>query len=151
QLRGALLMAIDDGLFRDERLPTEQQLAKITPFSLGTVQRAIRTLVEEGRIERVKGRGSFVSDRPRGLAEPFLHVRFLAGEADGSALPIYTKVLSRQRIRERGPWSALLGQRGDNILRIERTLTVAQEFAVYSRFYINAERYPAFADMSLKA
>lgn len=150
QLRGALLAAIDDGMFRDERLPTEQELAKITPFSLGTVQRAIRSLVEEGRIERVKGRGSFVSDRPRGLAEPFLHVRFLAGE-DETYLPIYTKVLSRQRIDERGPWSALLGQRGDNILRIERTLTAADEFAVYSRFYINAERYPAFAAKSVKA
>lgn len=151
QLRGALLAAIEDGLFRDERLPTEQELARITPFSLGTVQRAIRSLVEEGRIERVKGRGSFVSDRPRGLAQPFLHVRFLTDAADESYLPIYTKVLSRQRFRERGPWSDHLGQRGDNVLRIERTLAAADEFAVYSRFYINAERYPAFADMSLKA
>lgn len=151
QLRGALLAAIDDGMFRDERLPTEQELARITPFSLGTVQRAIRSLVEEGRIERVKGRGSFVSDRPRGLAQPFLHVRFLAGEEDESYLPIYTKVLSRQRIGERGPWSAPLGQRGDNIVRIERTLTAADEFAIYSLFYINADRYPGFANKSLKA
>lgn len=150
QLRRALLMAIEDGLFRGERLPTEQEFARITPFSLGTVQRAVRTLAEEGRIERVKGRGSFVSDRLRGLAEPFLHVRFLAGD-DETYLPIYTKVLSRRRIREHGAWSDLLGQREDNILRIERTLTVANEFAVYSLFYINAERYPAFAVKSLKA
>jgi GntR family transcriptional regulator len=149
QLRGALVMAIDDGLFRDERLPTEQELTRITPFSLGTVQRAIRALVEEGRIERVKGRGSFVNDRPRGIAQPFLHVRFLSGE-DETYLPIFPKVLSRQRLRERGPWSDLLGQRDDNILRIERTMRAADEFAVYSLFYINAERYPAFAAKSLK-
>src|SRR5262249_25028472 len=115
QLRGAHLLAIDDGLFRDERLPTEQELARITPFSLGTGQRGIRALVEEGRIERVKGRGSFVNDRPRGIAEPFLHVRFLAG-GDETYLPIYPKVLSRRRVRERGPWSDLLDQRDDNIL-----------------------------------
>lgn len=151
QLRGALLAAIDDGLFRDERLPTEQELALLTPFSLGTVQRAIRALVEEGRIERVKGRGSFVSDRPRGIAQPFLHVRFLAGEDDETYLPIFPKVLSRRRIRERGPWSTLLGQRDDNILCIERTMHAADEFAVYSLFYINAERYPAFAAKSIKA
>src|SRR5262245_12541580 len=150
QLREALVQAIDDGLWGpEERLPTEQELARLTPFSLGTVQRAIRALVEEGRIERTKGRGSFVSDRPRGIAQPFLHVRFLAGE-DETYLPIYTKVLARRRIGERGPWSKPLGQRGDNILRIDRSLNAGGEFAVYSRFYINAERYPIFANKSVK-
>ncbi|MFO1079624.1 MAG: GntR family transcriptional regulator [Reyranellaceae bacterium] len=151
QLRAALEQAIDDGLWRDgSRLPTEQELTGLVPFSLGTVQRALRSLVEEGRLERTKGRGTFVSEQRRGIAEPFLHVRFL-DESGTRPLPIFPKVLSKRRIAERGPWSALLGQRGDNILRIERLIRVGDEFDVFGAFYINAERYPAFAGKSVRA
>ena len=150
RLREALVQALEDGLWEDdERLPTEQELTRLTPFSLGTVQRAIRSLVEEGRLERTKGRGTFASSRRRGLAQPFLHARFLDDSGE-DYLPIYPKVLSRRLIDQRGPWSDLLGQRADNILRIERLLRVGKEFAVYASFYINAERYPSFAAKSAK-
>lgn len=151
QLRRALLQALDDGLWDGGgRLPTEQELTRLTPFSLGTVQRAIRSLVEEGRLERVKGRGTFPSKGRRSLAEPFLHVRFLDDSGEERYLPIFPKVLSRQRIADRGPWSELLGQRGDNVLRVERLLGVNREFSVYAVFYINADRYPAFAASSAR-
>ena len=150
QLRQALLQALDDGVWEDDkRLPTEQELAELTPFSLGTVQRAIRSLVEEGRLERVKGRGTFSSGKRRGIAQPFLHARFLDDTGE-DYLPIFPKVLSRRLIDERGPWSDALGQRGKDILRIERRLRVGREFSVYASFYINAERYPAFAAKSTK-
>jgi DNA-binding GntR family transcriptional regulator len=150
QLRQALLHALDDGLWdEDSRLPTEQELTRLTPFSLGTVQRAIRSLVEEGRLERIKGRGTFVSNQRRGIAQPFLHARFLDDSGE-EYLPIYPKVLSRRLTDERGPWSEVLGQRGNDVLRIERLLRVGKEFAVYASFYINAERYPSFAAKSTK-
>jgi DNA-binding GntR family transcriptional regulator len=150
QLRQALEQALDDGLWEDDkRLPTEQELTQLTPFSLGTVQRAIRSLVEEGRLERIKGRGTFASGKPRGIAQPFLHARFL-DDAGEDYLPIFPKVLSRRLIDERGPWSDVLSQRGNDILRIERLLRVGSEFAVYASFYINAERYPQFAAKSTR-
>jgi DNA-binding GntR family transcriptional regulator len=150
RLRQALLRALDDGLWGDDkRLPTEQELAELTPFSLGTVQRAIRSLVEEGRLERIKGRGTFASGERRGIAQPFLHARFLDDTGE-DYLPIFPKVLSRRLIDERGPWSDVLGQGGKDILRIERLLRVGREFAVYASFYINAERYPVFAAKSTK-
>lgn len=151
RLRQALERAIDDGVWDDgQRLPTEQELTRLVPFSLGTVQRALRSLVEEGRLARTKGRGTFVSEQRRGIAEPFLHVRFL-DESSTRPLPIFPRVLSKRRFAGRGPWSEPLAQRGDNILRIERLMRVGDEFDVFGSFYINAERYPAFAGKSTRA
>lgn len=52
------------------RLPTEVQLAIDYGVSVITVQRALKELEDEGLIERHRGRGTFVADRPRNLATP---------------------------------------------------------------------------------
>jgi GntR family transcriptional regulator len=145
QLRQALAAAIDAGVWpAGDSLPSEQDLARFTPFSLGTVQRAIRALVDEGRLRRLKGRGTFVTEGRKGIAQPFLHTVFI-DDATGGVLPVFPTMRSRRRIRERGPWSDLLGQHGANILRIERRLDIAGRFDAFSRFFINAERYARFA------
>jgi DNA-binding GntR family transcriptional regulator len=59
QLRRAIISAIDQGYWRPgAKLPTELELTKLTPFSLGTVQRTLRALTDEGIIERRQGHGS---------------------------------------------------------------------------------------------
>jgi DNA-binding GntR family transcriptional regulator len=48
-LKAVMIAAIEDGHWRDgDKLPTEQVLAEITPFSLGTVQKAVGSLVSGG-------------------------------------------------------------------------------------------------------
>ncbi len=151
QLRQALAAAIDAGFWKSgDRLPTEIELTDMVPYSLGTVQKGVRALVEEGRLLRVKGRGTFVTADLKGIAQPFLHARFL-DDASGTVLPLHAKVVSRRRISATGPWSQPLRQRGDNIVRLERELRIADEFVVFSRFYINADRFGGFAAKPLAA
>jgi len=64
-------------------LPNENALTKMTPLSLGTIQRALRDLAANGLLERRQGAGSFVARSSRLLPYP-LHCRFLNDANDGS-------------------------------------------------------------------
>jgi GntR family transcriptional regulator len=151
QLREMLWSAISAGHWRPgDKLPTESELTRLTPFSLGTVQRALRALVDEGLVVRAQGSGTFVAEGRAPIDAP-LHLRFLGGEGEPRFLPLFPKVLARQRIAERGPWSDWLGQKGDDIIRIERLLSVNREFNVYNRFYFNADRFPGITAKPLTA
>ena len=149
ELRNTLLAAIQSGLWKPgKRLPTEQQLARELPYSLGTVQRALRELVEDGLVVRVQGQGSFVAKGRKALEAPW-HCRYVDDTGQGY-LPVYPHVVLRKRTSQRGPWSALLDQRGDNIVRIDRTMNVDDRFIVYSQFFLNADLFGAMLDKPLQ-
>jgi DNA-binding GntR family transcriptional regulator len=140
RLRDTLLAAIERGHWKPgEKLPTELELARATPFSLGTVQRALRALAEEGIVVRLQGNGTYVAEGRKPMDAPW-HCRFLDDSRQGF-LPIYPKVIARQRIRGRGPWSAHLAPDGGDVIRIDRVINVNDEFLVDSRFYLDAERF----------
>ena len=146
QLREALTAALRQGEWKPgDRLPTETELTALTSFSLGTVQRALRDLSDEGLVVRSQGSGTFVAESRSPIDAP-LHLRFLGNEGEPRFLPLFPKLLSRTRIRERGAWSVWLQQAGDNVVRIDRKLGVNHEFVVYSRFYFNADTLPELAD-----
>ncbi|MBK8324837.1 MAG: GntR family transcriptional regulator [Betaproteobacteria bacterium] len=61
-LRDAVVDAVNTGQWpAGTRLPNEQDLAAHLPIALGTIQRALRLLVEEGIIVRRSGHGTFVA------------------------------------------------------------------------------------------
>lgn len=122
------------------RLPTERDLATMTGLSLGTVQRALRTLVEEGYLVRTPKLGSFVAERTQ-IRQPW-HCRFLADDGI-SVLPVSPSTRKRLVIRESGPWTKHLGPAIGGYLYIERNFDVAGEFSVESRFWGDANRVSA--------
>jgi DNA-binding GntR family transcriptional regulator len=149
QLRETLFNAIRAGHWKPgDKLPTEADLARLTPYSLGTVQRALRSLVEEGLVVRTQGSGTFVAEGRAPIDAP-LHLRFLGGEGEPHFLPLYPKVLAKKRVAERGPWSDFLRQRGDEIVRIDRRLSVNGEFHVFNRFYFNGETFPGVRERTV--
>jgi DNA-binding GntR family transcriptional regulator len=77
-----------------------------------------------------------------------LHCRFLDDSGEGY-LPVYSKVTGRVEIDEPGPWSRHLGE-SFPLLRIDRVLDVNKEFAVFSHFYVDPRRMPAFARMPVR-
>jgi DNA-binding GntR family transcriptional regulator len=138
QLRRALIAAIEAGYWEPgAKLPTETELTRLTPFSLGTVQRGLRVLTDEGIIERRQGHGSFVARLRHEMEEP-LHCRFL-GDDGATHLPVFPRVLGRRRMTEPGPWTAYLGA-GIRVFRIDRTINIGDEFSVFSSFYADSER-----------
>ncbi len=145
-LRDALIAAIEDGYWEvGDRLPTELELTAMTPYSLGTVQRAIQALVAEGFVTRKPRSGSFVAPGHRRIGGPWLF-RFLAEDGSGF-LPMFTKVVARRQVKERGQWFDWLtqGEPRKRLLRIDRHIRVDSELIAFNRVYLDPQRYPVIA------
>ena len=137
RLAHTLVEGIKRGVWRPgERLPAEDQLTTLTPFSLGTVQRALRDLADQGLVERRHGLGSFVADQPRRLHDPW-HCRFLDDDGE-TVLPIFSQALQRVEVEGDGPWRVVLAGSA-RVMRLDRIVIVNDEFRVFSRFYADRE------------
>ena len=149
-LHDAVLHAVASGqLTPGTRMPNEQELANVLPLSLGTIQRALRQLVEERVIRRTPGQGSFISDRtPNGQMEHPFHCRFVNDDGTGY-LPVYPEVLSRKPISGPGAWDSHL--RCTEVMRIDRTIRVGDEFVIYTSFVVDAARLPVFRSTPINA
>ena len=139
---------VSSGAFASgDRVPNEQELASQLPISLGTIQRALRMLVDEGLIQRRPGLGSFIAERHENgeMAQPF-HCRFV-DDSGTHYLPVFPKALSRRTLCGPGDWTPWLGD-GD-CLEITRRIRIGSEFSVHSAFFVNQRRLPVFADLPL--
>lgn len=151
QLRETLSAAIRDGHWKPgSQLPPERELARLTKFSLGTVQRALRDLADEGLLLRTQGSGTYVAEGRAAIDAP-LYLRFLGNEGEPRFLPLFPKLLSRERIEERGPWSEWLHPSGGAAVCIARRISVNAEFNLFNRFYFRANAFPRIAEAPLEA
>lgn len=141
-----LLREIETGQWRPgSQLPSEEQLAKRTGASLGTVQRALRNLVELGVVERQHGRGTFVA----GSRAPEHHLRTFRFRADGGEqlLPVYFNVLDIELVGDTGPWSGFLKVGADGAVRIRRLASINGEFDAFSEVYLPGKRFSEIAGL----
>lgn len=149
QLRDALISAIDEGRWRPgDKLPAEDVLAEMSGLSLGTVQRSLRMLMEEGRLVRRHGSGTFVLEKQAPLGGPFQHFRFLDDSAEG-LLPIYTKVVRRHAVKKPGPWDRWLSS--DRLVCIDRIFSINKEFDAYVQVYFCSRRFPELNEVDTDA
>ena len=146
-LRNTLAEAISGGRWAaGERIPSEDTLVEMTGLSLGTVQRSLRILVDESRLVRKHGTGTFVAAAVAPMKAPFQHCRFM-DEASGEVLPIYSKVVQRRPATLDGPWSAHLA--AGRIFCIERLFSINNEFTIYTHLYFNRDRFPKLVEVEL--
>lgn len=140
-LATALLAAIDAGHWQPgAKLPTEQELTRHTPYSLGTVQRAMRSLVESGVVVRRQGAGSYVAASDSLIDDPW-HLRFYADDGV-SFLTVTPKVTFRDRYAGNGYWNEFLKlDADDEVVQVDRRIDVGGEFTVMSRFFAAADPY----------
>ena len=139
--------AVDNGdLKPGDQLPGEYDLAAALPASLGTIQKALSRLVEQGVIVRRHGSGTFISDQSDQLHDLW-HFRFL-GDDGRSLLPVFTRVKSIRKTSEDGDWSHFLGV-DRPLLCIEREIDVNGEFMCLGRIYLDAERFSEILNLEI--
>ena len=112
----------------------------MTSYSLGTVQRALRGLVDKRVLIRRQGLGSFVADLPRRL-DHSRHAKFI-DDSGQDFLPLYSKVTARVLVKAPGAWIRYLDRVPSACLRIDRRISIGHQFLVVSRFYCDPEVLP---------
>lgn len=150
-LRDALVAAIRAGVWQaGDRLPTEQELTGITPYSLGTIQRAVQLLVQEGVVHRHQGRGSFVASTAQQIGSPWIF-RFMKKDESGFAV-MSTRVTGRRNVHasERLRSILRLQGNGDRLLRIDRLIYV-EDAVILNRHFLDPEAVPVLAEKPLDA
>ena len=130
-----------------DRLPSEAEMAKVLPASLGTIQKALGQLAKQGAIIREHYRGTFVNG-PRSLLGPW-HLRFK--DDDGKTLlPVHQEVLGIEKVSGQEPWASFLGE-SQFYVCIKRFIDVNGEFNAFSRFFVSGDRFGSLLEMPVKA
>ncbi len=141
-----LRAALDAGEWtQGERFPTERELAAQYGCSLITVRRALGELVREGRLERSRGRGTFVTEPPivRDLATP---VGF-ADEMRARGLRPYAVVVSSRTAPAAPAVASELGVAvGTPVHYLERVRGADGVPLLLEQAYLDAGRFPELLD-----
>lgn len=129
-----------------DRLPTGAALAESEGVSLGTVQKALLILEQEGVVVRRHGSGTYVASATPSPNEIF---NFFFLSDDGSALPLYTKVLDVALTPKPGPWSKFLQHDGD-FVKIRRVTNVNLEFQTYMELYARDTQFDRLCEIPIR-
>lgn len=138
-LRDALIELIVEGeLAEGTRLPTEQELAAALPLSLGTVQKALRDLVESGELYRRRRLGTFVAagDHRREITTP----AFTFLRPDGTRVRmVLIRLLKRETLQRHGAWVEVLGECEAGHLHLVRLDRIDGAFDCYTEIYLRVD------------
>ena len=124
QLKDLIIKRISNGELRpQDRVPSENELVELMQVSRMTANRALRELTDEGYVERVAGRGTFVADmRARSHV---LEVQNIADEIARRGHVHSCEVVRQSRQHARG--------------EIARALNVKQGTDVFHLLLVHAE------------
>jgi DNA-binding GntR family transcriptional regulator len=133
----AIVQAIESGALREgDRLPSEEELAAQHGVSVGTMQKVLGRLSNDGLIRREHGRGTFVSGHKVAPAD-VRYLRFM--DEQGRELTSYVHAHGARQLKRKGAWSEFLG--GDAFVRVDRTINVGGRFDLYSEFWMREEDF----------
>lgn len=133
RIREELRQRVLSGQYRPgERIPSEPQLAREFRVSRGTVERAIRGLVEEGLLIREQGRGTFVA--PPRLETTSFRLSTFAEEAQRMGVTPSTRLIRAHVIPADKTLAEMLHiQQGASVIEIVRVHLADGEPVVYEK------------------
>jgi DNA-binding GntR family transcriptional regulator len=147
RLRRAVIEALEAGdLASGTKLMGERDLSEALGLSLGTTQKALGRLMDEGFLVRRQGHGTFVGSDRRPIAGSW-HFRFTSPDG-GPELPAFATIVRRELVTEDGPWVAALGPDSKGYVMVRRRIDIGGEFLCASRMYLPASRFSRLLRMA---
>jgi len=127
-------------------MPAEQTLATEHGVALGTMRRALELLVQQGLVERIHGRGTFVR---AGLAGATMMRFFRFGDRPGEAPA--SRIVSRQVAALPAEPARSLGlAKGETALKLRRLRLVGGEPCLLEDIWLPLPLFDAFTDSDTK-
>lgn len=149
RLRRAIIDAVEAGeLQAGSKVMGERDLSEALGLSLGTTQKALGRLMDEGFLVRRQGHGTFVGSERKPIAGSW-HFRFVAPEG-GPELPVYASIVERRLVTQEGPWVQALGPDSKGYVLLRRRLDIGGKFVCASRMYLPASRFARLLRMADK-
>lgn len=128
-------------------LPAETALAAEHGVALGTLRRALELLADQGLVERVHGRGTFVRS---GLAGAPMLRFFRFGAHDGST-PV-SRIAARHTVAAPAEVARRLGiGRGEPVLKLQRLRLLGGEPCLYELLWLPLPLFGALAEGDTEA
>lgn len=126
-------------------IPTEAELTRLYGVAIGTVRKAVDTLVNEGLLLRSQGRGTFVR-RPNFDASLFRFFRQV--DSRGERLVPTSRILDRSLIDPSDEISAALALAGgEQVIRLERLRLVDGRPLFHEEIWLPATRFSGLLDV----
>lgn len=124
-------------------IPTEKELCEQFHVSRPTMRSALSVLVNHGYLERVKGKGSYVS-RPKILEDAVVFQESFSRGLNAEGLEVQTEVLEQRTVEADETVANALGiQTGDVVIRLVRLRYVKGSFdegpIVYNVSYLPSQ------------
>lgn len=149
RLRQAVIDAVEAGeLALGSKLAGERELSVALGLSLGTTQKALGRLMDEGFLVRRQGHGTFIGSTRQPIAGSW-HFRFYPPDG-GREMAVFATVLERNLVSDEGPWSDVLGPDPKGFVMLRRSLDIGGKFTCTSRIYLPASRFARLMRMATK-
>lgn len=149
RLRHAIIEAVEAGeLPFGSKVTGERELSQVLGLSLGTTQKALGRLMDEGFLVRRHGHGTFVGSVRTPITGSW-HFRFTEPHG-GPELPVFATIANRVLVQEHGPWADALGRDAKGYVLVLRRLDIGGRFYCASRMYLPATRFGKLLRMAEK-
>jgi GntR family transcriptional regulator len=147
QVRGILEQEIESDLSPGDAIPSERALVTRLGVSRVTVRQAIADLVEGGVLERVHGKGTYVTG-PQ--VDSRLHLTSFSREMrDRGLLPATVVLSAREEAADDEVAYALRIRPGRNVVRVERLRTADGTPMAYEVGHYPSALFPGLLDREL--
>jgi len=145
QVRLRLIEGISAGEWRaGEAIPTESELARAFGVAIGTIRKAVDSLVAEQALVRHQGRGTFVTSHDGGrLLFHFFHI--VAREGAKTYPEVRTLWFRRDRASPDAA-QALGIPPHDKVIRIRNVLSLEREPVIVDDITLAAELFPGLSE-----
>jgi GntR family transcriptional regulator len=121
------------------KLPGERELCAALGISLGTAQKSLNLLMNDGEVVREHGRGTYVRTRRQALSKLW-HYRFRNPQT-GDFFPVYAKLIDRTQARPDATIVNALGPDTNGYIRIRRLMNISDRFSCWSEMFLGATRF----------